>query len=191
VKFELSEGYGHDYFVEQIEMFRQGGKPNWQQRYFVYEHIKEFFELFETRYLQKVLDDISYILEKRWGFGANEKDFFHGHICGKSTMVIKDLEQLLSASNICFLYHTLERIYHKPGSRVLLPEAINRNILSLPDREPNVIHPNHKFGEYEMYTVHSRDLGLWEYARFFFSETPRGPYRLRNGIVINLWGVFP
>jgi hypothetical protein len=191
MKFEFSREYSHDYFLGQIETFRQGSKPVHVQKFFVYEHVKEFFDLFGRKYLQKVLDDISYILEKRWGFGINDKDFFHGHICGKSQTVIRDIEELLSPSNICFLYHTLERLSCTPVTNVLVPEAKNRNILSLPDNEPKVIHPDYKFGEYGMYVVHSSDLGSWEYARFFFSETPKGQYKLRNGIVINLWGVFP
>jgi hypothetical protein len=184
------ESYWRGFFAG-IEKFRNAKEPDLIQMFFVYEHLKEFFDFFGNNYLQKVLDDISYILEKKWGFEISEKDFFHGHICGQSKTVIRDVEELLSPSNICFLYHTLEYTYCIPGTNMLVSEAKNRNILSFPGSEPKIVHPNYEFGKYGFYVVHSSELGFWEHARFYFGTTPNGPYKLRNGTMIDLWGVFP
>jgi len=78
---------------------------------------------------------------------------------------IADLNALLSASNVCFLYHTFEK-------QSWTPQAANRNILSFPDGNPEVVHPDCEFGKFPGYGVSSKELGLMEYARFHFEETP-------------------
>lgn len=154
------------------------------QARFIYEHVDEFSRLFEKRYLRKVLNDISYILDQKWAHAIWEQDFFHGHISGRSATVISDLDALFSASNICFLYHTFEK-------QTWIPQAVNRNVLSYPDENPRVVHPDYKFGEFPGYGVGSKKLGLMEYARFFFAEaSAQGPYRLRGG-KLDMWGMFP
>jgi hypothetical protein len=149
---------------------------------FIYEHVEDFFDLFERRYLQKILKDISYILDKKWASAIWEQDFYHGHICGKSKIAITDLDALLSPSNICFLYHTYEQ-------QTWIPEAINRNIISYPNEDPKVVHPTYEFGTFPGYGVGSEKLGLMEYARFFFKQGS-GPYTLKDGTKIDLWGTF-
>lgn len=112
---------------------------------FIYEHVEDFFNLLERRYLQKILKDISYILDKKWASAIWEQDFYHGHISGKSKIAITNLDALLSPSNVCFLYHTYEQ-------QTWIPEAINRNIISYPNEDPRVVHPNYEFGAFP---------GLW------------------------------
>jgi hypothetical protein len=121
-----------------------------------------------------------------WAQNISKSDFCHGHICGKSNKVIRDLDALLSASNVCFLYHTFER---KVG--FWIPEARNRNILSFPKAKPKVVHPNYEFGTRPYYGVNSRKLGLMEYARIFFERNLDGPYKLKDGTKLDIWGKFP
>jgi hypothetical protein len=173
-----------------LESFYQCDEPKKLQSRFIYEHVQEFFDLLEKRYMHKILDDISYILDQKWALRICEEDSFHGHVSGKSKTVIRDLDTLLSASNICFLYHTFEK-------QSSIPQAINRNVLSFPDAVPRVVHPDCKFGEFPGYGVSSTKLGLMEYARFYFEANPKGPYKLRRRkiklrrVKMDLWGMFP
>jgi hypothetical protein len=107
--------------------------------------------------VQKILDDISYILDHRWASSIWEADFYHGHICGRTRTPITDLNSLLSGLNVCFLYHTSER-------QSWTPQAANRNILSFPAGYPEVVHPDYEFGRFPGYCVSSKELGLMEYA---------------------------
>jgi len=167
-----------------IEGFYQRHEPHFVQARFVYEHVGEFFDLLGQRWMQKILGDISYILDQKWAFSIWEEDFYHGHICGRSRTLIADLNALLSASNVCFLYHTFEK-------QSWTPQAANRNILSFPDGNPGVVRPDCEFGKFPGYGVSSKELGLMEYARFHFEETPNGSCTLKDGTRIELWGMFP
>lgn len=163
----------------------EGGSDNYSvQTLYLYEHVAEFYNLLEKRYIDRILFDIWFILDRKWAFSIWDQDFFHGHICGKSRDAIADLNEVLAPSNVCFLYHTFEE-------QAWIPAAINRNILSVPDRDPEVVHPNYDFGAQPGYGVSSKDLGLMEYARFKFKETPLGPYVLKNEKRLDIWGIFP
>jgi len=178
------DGISPTRFRKYLEKLRQRNDAYAVQEVFVYEHISEFFDLLEKRYLDKILEDIHYVLDKGWALEISEDDFDHGHICGKADMVIKDVNALLSASNVCFLYHTFEhRQYH--------PEAINRNILSFPQSPLTVVHPKYRFSTRLYYTVHSDDLGFMEYARIFFQRSQGAAYKLGDGTRLTLWGKFP
>lgn len=166
-----------------LDRFYQSDEPLDIQARFIYEHVEEFFDLFVERYIRKVLDDISYILDQKWALAISEEDFYHGHICGKAKTATRDLDTLLSISNICFLYHTFEK-------QSWIPQAVNRNILSLPDGNPKVVHPDYEFGKFPGYGVSSKKLGLMEYARFYFEASAQGPYKLRGG-KMDFWGIFP
>jgi hypothetical protein len=167
-----------------LEVWYQRSEPHYIQTRFIYEQVVEFFDLFEKRWIQKVLDDISHILNQKWAFSIWEADFYHGHICGRSKTPMMNLDALLSASNVCFLYHTFEQ-------QAWTPQAANRNILSFPDGHPEVVHPDYEFGKFPGYGVSSEELGLMEYARFDFKESFEGPFTLKDGTKINLWGLFP
>jgi len=167
-----------------LEKWMQSGEAYAIQEVFVYDHVAEFFNLFEKRYIEKIVEDISYILTKGWALEISKDDFYHGHICGKSKNVIKDLDVLLSASNVCFLYHTFE-------GQPLHPKAINRSILSFPDALPTPVYPKYKFQSRPYYGVASRDLGLMEYARIFFKRDIKAPHQFRDGNKLDIWGKFP
>jgi hypothetical protein len=155
-----------------------------KQELFIYGHVEEFFDLFEQRWIQKILGDISYILGQKWAFSICEEDFNHGHICGRTKTSMMSLDALLSVSNVCFLYHTFEE-------RSWLPLAVNRNVLSFPDGHPEVVHLDHEFGKSPGYGVSSKKLGLTEYARFHFEESSKGSYTLKDEARTDLWEVFP
>jgi hypothetical protein len=167
-----------------IESFYQRHEPYFIQARFIYEHVGEFFDLLEQRWIQKILSDISHILDQKWAFSIWQEDFYHGHICGRTRTPIVDLNALLSASNVCFLYHTFEK-------QSWTPQAANRNILSFPDEHPEVVHPDYEFGKSPGYGVSSDDLGLMEYARFRFEKSTGGSCTLKDGTRIDLWGMFP
>jgi len=171
-------------FLRVLDKWKQSDDAYAVQSFFVYEHAVEFFNLFEKRYLEKIVEDISYILTNGWALKISKSDFFHGHICGKSKNVIKDLDVLLSASNVCFLYHTFE-------GQPLHPKAINRSILSFPDALPTPVYPKYGFQSRPYYGVASRDLGLMEYARIFFQRNLKGRYKLKDGSALDIWGKFP
>jgi len=183
---EPNDGITSIRFLKILEKWKRSTDAYAIQRIFVYEHAFEFFDLFEKRYLQKILEDIHYILTMGWAQNISLSDFYHGHICGKSQKVIRDMNALLSVSNICLLYHTFE---HNGGT--WLPQAINRNILSFPQAKPKVVHPNYEFCRSRFYTVHSSDLGLNEYAKIFFEKTLESPYQLKDGTKLDIWGKFP
>jgi hypothetical protein len=167
-----------------IEGFYQRHEPHFVQARFVYEHVGEFFDLFEQRWMQKILSDISYILDQKWAFSIWEADFYHGHICERTRTPITDLDALLSASNVCFLYHTFEK-------QSWTPQATNRSILSFPSENPHVVYLGDELSRRLGRGVSSEELGLLEYARFFFKESTGGPYTLRDRTRIDLWGMFP
>jgi hypothetical protein len=167
-----------------IESFYQRHEPHFIQARFIYEHVGEFFDLLEQRWMQKIPDDISYILDHRWAFSIWEADFYHGHICGRTRTPMTDLDSLQSASNVCFLYHTFEK-------QSWTPQAINRSILSFPGENPHVVYPGDELSKRLGRGVSSEGLGLLEYARFFFKESTGGPYILKDGTKISLWGMFP
>ena len=187
MKFEVLEEnnpHAHKRCLRLLEKWKQGNDANALQRVFIYDHVAEFFHLLEKRYLQKILEDIFYILTKRWALEISEDDFYHGHICGKSKTVIRDLNGLLSASNVCFLYHTFEhKQYHM--------KAINRNILSFPKSPATVVHPKYEFLSRLYYTVDSSELGLMEYTRIFFTTDQEENYELKDGSKLDIWGKFP
>jgi len=167
-----------------IESFYQRNELHYVQARFIYEHVGEFFGLFEQRWMQKVLSDISHILDHRWAFSIWAADLYHGHICGRTRNLITDLDVLLSASNVCFMYHTFEQ-------QAWTPQAANRSILSFPDENPHVVYPSGELGKRLGRGVSSEELGLMEYARFRFEESPEGSYSLKDGTRIDLWGMFP
>jgi len=166
-----------------IGSFYQRHEPYFVQARFIYEHVGEFFDLLGQRWMQRILGDIFYILDHRWAFSIWEADFYHGHICGRSRTLITDLDALMSAPNVCFLYHTFEQ-------QSWTSQAANRNILSFPDGHPEVVHPDYEFGKFPGYGVSSKRLGLAEYARFRFKESSKGSYALKDGTRIDLWGMF-
>ena len=92
-----------------LEIWYQRNEPHYIQARFIYEHVVEFSDLFEKRWIQKILSDISHILDQKWAFSVWQEDFYHGHVCGRTRTPITDLNALLSASNVCFLYHTFEK----------------------------------------------------------------------------------
>lgn len=187
MKFEVLEEnnpHAHKRCLRLLEKWKQGNDAIALQRVFIYNHVAEFFNLLEKRYLQKILEDIDYILTKGWALEISEDDFYHRHICGKSKTVIRDLHGLLAASNVCFLYHTLEHKQH-------YPEAINRNILSFPNTQPIVVHPKYEFLTRPYYTVDSSRLGLMEYARIFFSKDQEKPCKLKDGTKLTILGKYP
>lgn len=111
--------------------------------------------------------------------------------------MIKNLDALLSPSNVCFLYHTFE---FEPR----VPQAINRSILSFPEDLPKPVYPKHKFEMHpwgniiasskqsgKHYGASSTDLGLMECARIFFQRNLKGPYKLKDGSKLEVWGKFP
>jgi len=157
--------------------------PKKAQAMIIYKDLAEFSDLVEEKLLKKLLDDIGFILGKGWAKEISEKDFNHGHICGKSKVPILNLNDLLSPDNTVILYHTLE---HSPFS----PDHINRNIESTLISQPIVAHPKYKFGTLPKYTADCSDLGLMGYAMIRFKEKPDGPYMLKNGKKIDLWVVF-
>lgn len=168
-----------------LDKWSRGSDDYSLQKFFVYEHIVEFFQTLEERYLQKILEDICYILSKGWGVEICRADFYHGHVCGKSKKVVTDLDSLLSPSNVCFLYHTFE---FEPRQ----PQASNRSIISFPETRPQPVFPNRGVDYItKSYGVSSRDLGLMEYARIYFERNNNGPYKLKDGRTIDLWGKFP
>jgi hypothetical protein len=169
---------------KSLESFYQRHEPHYIQARFIYERVREFFDLFEQRWIQKILSDISHILDQKWAFTIWQEDFYHGHICGRLGTAIMNLDALLSASNVCFLYHTFEK-------QSWTPQAANRNILSFSDGNPEVVRPDCEFGKCPGYGVSSKELGLMEYARFHFEETPTGSCTLKDGTRIELWGMFP
>lgn len=167
-----------------MESFYQRNEPHYVQARFIYEHVGEFFDLFEQRWMQKVLSDISYILDQKWAFSIWQEDFYHGHVCGRTRTPIMDLDALLSASNVCFLYHTFEK-------QSWTPQAANRSILSFPDENPRVVYPGDELEKRVGRGVSSDKLGLMEYSRFHFEESSKGSYTLKDGTRIDLWGMFP
>lgn len=172
-------------FKQILDKWRQSSDDYSLQMTFIHEHIAEFFQTLQERYLQKILEDIRYILSREWGLEICRADFYHGHICGKSKKVVTDLDILLSPSNVCFLYHTFE---FEPRQ----PQAINRSILSFPETRPEPVYPNHGTDyNRKSYGVSSRDLGLMEHARIYFERNEKGPYKLQDGRTIDLWGKFP
>jgi len=181
---EVNDPQAHRRWLRVLEKWKQSNDVRAVQSVFVYDHVAEFFNLLEKRYIGKILKDIFYILTKRWALEISEDDFYHGHICGKSKTVIRDLDGLLAASNACFLYHTFEHKHH-------YPEAINRNILSFPNSKPTVVHPKYEFLTRQYYSVDSSRLGLMEYARIFFSRDQEKPYKLKDGTKLTIWGKYP
>ena len=171
-------------FSKVLEKWMQSSEAYAIQKVFVYDHVAEFFNSFEKRYLEKIVKDINYILTKGWALEISKDDFYHGHICGKSKNVTEDLDILLSASNVCFLYHTFE-------GQPIHPKAINRSILSFPDALPKPVYPKYKFQSRPYYSVDPRDLGLMEYARIFFKRDIKAPYQIRDGNKLEIWGKFP
>jgi len=161
-----------------------GTDDNSVQKLFLYEHVTEFFDAFERKYIAKILEDISFILSRKWAYAIWEQDFYHGHICGKSKAPIKDLETLLSPSNVCFLYHTFEH-------QAWRPEAVNRNILSFLGAKPTVVHPQSEFRSGEVRGVDPNELNLALYAKFCFKESTQSRYRLEEDTKLEFWGVFP
>jgi len=181
---EPGDAISSERFFKLLEKWKLSSDDDSVQIIFVYEHIAEFFNLFEKRYLHKILEDIHYILTEGWALQISKDDFYHGHICGKSNTVIRDLDALLSASNVCFVYHTFE-------SQPLHPKAVNRSVLSFPKAPPKPVYPKYEFLTRPYYGVSSRDLGLKEYARIYFERNYEGPYQLKDGTRLDMWGKFP
>lgn len=194
---DVSDAITYRRFLKILELWRQSDDAHAVQKLFIYNHVAEFFELFGKRYSRKILEDIWYILSEKWALEIYQADFYHGHICGRSRKVIKDLDVLLSPSNVCFLYHTFE---FEPR----VPQAINRSILSFPGDLPKPVYPKHKFETHpwgniitsgkqssKHYGVSSSDLGLMEYARIFFQRKLKGRYKLKDGSALDICGKFP
>jgi len=102
------------------------------QEVFLLKHLGKLSEKVERKLVPKVLEDVYSILENEWAREISRRDFFHGHICAVSQLPIFDIDDLLSESNVRFLYHTFEWSYEMPGYE-------NRNIKSSLISKPEVI----------------------------------------------------
>jgi hypothetical protein len=115
------------------------------------------FEVIDRKLMPKILEDISYILEKKWawsipscvsGEGSQKtRGFYHCHLLGEPGLKISgkpddleaDLERVVSPSNIS-IYHTREFI----GEEHKKPE---HNILSSLTSEPHKVDPRQFHGK--------------------------------------------
>jgi hypothetical protein len=163
-------------------------EPGIAQAIFIHKHADKFFDELERKLLRRILDDIGLVLQKGWAKNISKDDFFHGHICGKSSSPVFDLEKLFSPDNIVLLYHTLE-------SSPITPDHYNRNILSTLQTQPTVVRPKGvNFDEVlgsstYGYGVGASDLGLMGYAKVYFEKEPEGVYELKDGTKLSLRGL--
>jgi hypothetical protein len=163
---------------------------------------ERLFEVVDRKLMPKILEDISYILEKKWGRsipsyvsgeGSHKTEgFYHCHLLGEPGLKISgkpdyleaDLERIVSPSNISILYHTLEFI----GEEHKKPE---HNVLSSLTSEPHKVDPQ-QFHDKDG-AVNFTDLGKTHYAQINFCRQgivrriqqmisrTKPEYRLKNG----------
>jgi hypothetical protein len=163
---------------------------------------ERLFEVIDQNVMPKILEDIFYILEKKWAAGIpscasgevfhKTKGFYHCHLLGEPGLKISgkpddleaDLERVVSPSNISILYHTREFM----GEEHKKPE---HNILSSLTSEPHKVDPR-LFHDKDA-AVNFIDLGKTHYAQINFytrgmlSRIKRAisrtkpEYRLKNG----------
>jgi hypothetical protein len=172
---------------------------------------KRLFDAIDKRLVPKILEDISYILERKWaeniprgvsgrGFLAPLKGFYHCHFLGESDLAVSgrrvdlesDLERIVSPLNVSILYHTREFI----GEEYKKPE---HNILSSLTSKPRMIDPE-QFLEKDD-AIGFVDLGKNHYAQIYFSIKERWQcitqtilhvkprYGLENGVELHMEGV--
>jgi hypothetical protein len=181
-----------EYFLSRIDQVneRDLSDPLLAQDIFLLKHRKELSEMVEKRLVPKILQDIGFILQKGWGKKIARDDFNHVHLCCTAKAPLFDLGRLLSEEDVRLFYHTLENIF-------LTSDHANRNIISSLRIRPVVI-PIHlsykKMGDFYAFKgqqigISAEEIGLNEYAKIEFEQHPNGPYKLENGIMLNMRGV--
>jgi hypothetical protein len=144
------------------------------QTIYIFQHAQEFFNSVEMNVLGKMLADIDFILERGWAENISPFDFFHGHICGKSLTPILNVSELLSPDNIFVLYHTHEVWLRHP----------TKSVLSSMKSRPTIVEPRA-----DAFSVGARHLGLMDIADVHFKITANGPYKLKNGVELDVCGI--
>jgi hypothetical protein len=182
-----------DYLLTRIEQIdeRELVDPCLAQLIFLLKHREELSELVDRKLVPKVLQDIDFILKKGWGKHIAGNDFNHVHVCGVTKTPLYSLDKLVSEENIRLLYHTVENDF-------LTPDHTNRNIISSLKWPPIVIPIHLDYHTVGCVTVFSNikgigfsaeEIGLNEYGKICFEESERGPYRLNNGVRLDMKGV--
>jgi hypothetical protein len=171
---------------------------------------ERLFEVIDQKLMPKILEDISYILEKKWARGIprcasgevshKTEGFYHCHLLGEPGLKISgkpdcleaDLERVVSPTNVSILYHTREFM----GEEYKKPE---HNVLSSLNSEPHTVDPRQFQGKER--AVNFADLGKTHYVQIdFYAQGMlrriqqtilriKPEYRLKNGIQLRVEAV--